>query len=392
MSPMPSKENMNILHLLSWFPTPEDPTLGNFCLRMIGALPETCHSAVLAVGEREGIARPYTLQETHEHGYTLVRVESRPAPFPLLRRFRKWRMYQKGLAYLKESNFQPDLLHLHVAWPLGRIALAWHRRYGYPYLLTEHWSIYLPQNQKFLKGRLKRRIVRIAQNAALILPVSRNLQQQMERIGIRRPYRVIRNVVDTSLFQPNKTAERPAKKQLLHVSTLQDEVKNFSGILRVVERLRQQRDDFELHVIHDYDASRFQAFVREHGLEGNVFFHGKKSPEEVAGAYAAADCFVLFSHFETLSCVLLEAFAAGIPVLATAVGGIPEIVSPERGLLVPDGDEEALLQALIQMLDTCRDYDREAIRRYAVENFSENIIGQQLSEAYRSVLKEKQRC
>ena len=389
---MPSKENMNILHLLSWFPTPEDPTLGNFCLRMIGALPETCHSVVLAVGEREGIARPYTLQETHEHGYTLVRVESRPASFPLLRRFRKWRMYQKGLAYLKESNFQPDLLHLHVAWPLGRIALTWHRRYGYPYLLTEHWSIYLPQNQKLLKGRLKRQIVRIAQNAALILPVSRNLQQNMERIGIRQPYRVIHNVVDTSLFQPNKTAERAAKKQLLHVSTLQDEVKNFSGILRVVERLRQQRDDFELHVIHDYDASRFQAFVREHGLEGNVFFHGKKNPEEVAGAYAAADCFVLFSHFETLSCVLLEAFAAGIPVLATAVGGIPEIVSPERGLLVPDGDEEALLQALIQMLDTCRDYDREAIRRYAVENFSENIIGQQLSEAYRSVLKEKQRC
>ena len=283
------------------------------------------------------------------------------------------------------------MLHLHVAWPAGRIALAWHRRYGYPYLLTEHWTIYQPHNRQLLKGRLKRRIVRIAQNAELILPVSADLQQNMERIGIHRPFRVIYNVVNTNIFRIGEPATG-TKKRMLHISTLRDEAKNFSGILRVVERLCKQRNDFELHVIHDYDASRFQAFVRDHGLEGNVFFHGKKTSEEVAEALASADFFVLFSRFENLPCVLVEAFAAGLPVLTTDVGGIAEIVSPERGILLHSEDEEALLQGMIRLLDTCRDYDREAIRRYAVENFSENIIGQQLSEAYRSVLKEKQRC
>ena len=382
---------MNILHLLSWAPTPDDPTLGNFCIRMIQALPKEYCSVVLSVCEREGLSGPFEVHEIQGNGYTHIRVESRPASFPLLRRFRKWRMYQQGLACLKEKHFQPDLLHLHVAWPAGRIALAWHRRYGYPYLLTEHWTIYQPHNRQLLKGRLKRRIVRIAQNAELILPVSADLQQNMERIGIHRPFRVIYNVVNTNIFRIGEPATG-TKKRMLHISTLRDEAKNFSGILRVVERLCKQRNDFELHVIHDYDASRFQAFVRDHGLEGNVFFHGKKTSEEVAEALASADFFVLFSRFENLPCVLVEAFAAGLPVLTTDVGGIAEIVSPERGILLHSEDEEALLQGMIRLLDTCRDYDREAIRRYAVENFSENIIGQQLSEAYRSVLKEKQRC
>ena len=176
------------------------------------------------------------------------------------------------------------------------------------------------------------------------------------------------------------------KKHMLHISTLRDEAKNFSGILRVIERLRQHRDDFELHVIHDYDAPEFKMFVKERHLEDCVIFHGKKTSAEVAEAYQQADFFVLFSNFENLPCVIVEAFASGVPVLSTAVGGIAEIVNNERGILIPQEDEDALLNGMNAMLDHCHEYDRPAIRDYAIKTFAAQNIGRQIFEEYNKVL------
>jgi glycosyltransferase involved in cell wall biosynthesis len=174
---------------------------------------------------------------------------------------------------------------------------------------------------------------------------------------------------------------------MLHISTLRDEAKNFSGILRTIERLRQQRDDFELHVIHDYEAPEFKAFVKEHNLSDCVIFHGKKTSSEVAEAYQKSDFFVLFSNFENLPCVIVEAFASGVPVLSTAVGGIAEILSPERGILINSGDEDALLRGMDTLLNHSSDYNHEAIRKYAIETFSNEIIGKQIFEEYKKLVK-----
>ena len=82
----------------------------------------------------------------------------------------------------------------------------------------------------------------------------------------------------------------------------------------------------------------------------------------------------------------MEAFASGVPVLSTSVGGIAEILSPERGILIPQGDEDALLQGMNQMLDHYHEYDHAAIRQYALNTFSNDIIGKQIFEAYKEVV------
>ncbi len=389
---------MNILHLLSWFPTPDDPTLGNFCVRMIDALPEACHSVILSVCDGKDMTKSFEIKEIAGAHHTHVQIYIHPPKNNAVRKLKILRMYQVGLRYIKKRFFTPDLVHLHVAYPLGQVALLWKKLYGYKYVLTEHWTIYQPQNQSVLVGKLKRKIVKIANNAELIMPVSLDLQRCMKGHGVSNRFQVIYNLVNTDMFtlrQPpcidsNRTSSarndmQGSKKQMLHISTLRDEAKNFSGILRTIERLRQQRDDFELHVIHDYEAPEFKAFVKEHNLSDCVIFHGKKTSAEVSKAYREADFFVLFSNFENLPCVIVEAFASGVPVLSTAVGGIAEIVSPERGILIPQGDEDALLQGMNQMLDHCRDYDHEAIRDYAIKTFAAQNIGRQIFEAYKKV-------
>ena len=387
---------MNILHLLSWFPTPDDPTLGNFCVRMIDALPEDCHSVILSVCDGKDMTKSFEVKELQGMHHTHVQIYIRPPKINAIRKLKILRMYQYGLRYIKKHFFKPDLIHLHVAYPLGQVALLWKKLYGYKYVMTEHWTIYQPQNKDVLVGKLKKKIVKIANNAELIMPVSLDLQHCIEGHGVHNNFKVIYNLVNTDMFKPcidslQRTTPcrndmQGLRKRMLHISTLRDEAKNFSGILRTVERLRQQRDDFELHVIHDYDAPEFKQFVEQHHLADCVIFHGKKTSAEVAEAYQQADFFVLFSNFENLPCVIVEAFASGVPVLSTAVGGIAEIVSQERGILIPQGDEDALLQGMIQMLDHSSDYDRHAIRDYAIKTFAAQHIGQQVFEAYEKTL------
>ncbi len=376
---------MNVLHLLSWFPTPDDPTLGNFCVRMIDALPEDCHSVILSVCDGKDMTKSFEVKEIPGAHHTHVQIYIRPPKNSIVRKLKMLRMYQYGLKYIKKHFFDPDLIHLHVAYPLGQVALLWKKLFGYKYVLTEHWTIYQPQNKEVLVGKLKRKIVKIANNAELIMPVSLDLQHCMEGHGVHNRFKVIYNLVNTDIFKLG-APHTSGKKRILHISTLRDEAKNFSGILRVIERLRQQRDDFELHVIHDYDAPEFKSFVKEHHLEDCVIFHGKKTSAEVAEAYQNADFFVLFSNFENLPCVIVEAFASGVPVLSTSVGGIAEILSPERGILIPQGDEDALLQGMNNLLNHYQEYNREAIRSYAISTFAAQNIGQQIFEEYKKVM------
>ena len=77
---------------------------------------------------------------------------------------------------------------------------------------------------------------------------------------------------------------------------------------------------------------------------------------------------------------------SGVPVLSTAVGGIAEILSPERGILIPSGDEDALLHGMNTLLDNSQTYDREAIRQYALSTFDAQLIGKQIYEQYLTIV------
>ena len=378
---------MNILHLLSWFPTPDNPTLGNFCVRMIDALPKDCNSVILSVCDGKDMKKSFEIKEIKGEHHTHVQIYIRPPKINAIRKLKMLRMYHYGLKYIKKRYFNPDLIHLHVAYPLGQVALLWKKLYGYKYVLTEHWTIYQPQNKDVLVGKLKRKIVKIANNASLIMPVSLDLQHCMEQHGVHNDFEVIYNLVNTDMFKLG-SQNQATKKHMLHISTLRDEAKNFSGILRVIERLRKQRDDFELHVIHDYEAPEFKSFVKEHHLEDCVIFHGKKTSSEVAQAYQDADFLVLFSNFENLPCVIVESFASGVPVLTTDVGGIAEIVAPQRGIIIKAADEDALLQGMVKMLDNADKYNKTEIRQYALTTFAAPIIGNQIKEVYEKVVKE----
>jgi len=371
-------QKKNILHLLSWFPRPDAPTAGNFCLNQIQSVSDNVNSVVLSayidptVRQRIVEIVPY-----RNFKQVLIRVPKSLLPSA----YQLFRAYNFGLKYIQKNFFEPDLVHLHVALPLGRVALYWKKRHHLPYVMTEHWTIYQPQNAEQMTPQIKQRILEVANEAEVILPVSYDLQVNMMRLGIIRPFRHIPNVVDTALF--HSVAKEPHEvKHILHVSTLRDEAKNFSGILRVIKQLAEQRQDFVLDVVHDFDHPEFVQYVKDNNLEDRVIFHGKKEGADIAAFYAKADFFLLFSNFENLPCVLLESFACGLPVITTDVGGIGEIMDESRGIVLHAGDEAGLLKAANTMLDHYQEYDSQKIREYAEAHFSLQVIGERLLRVY----------
>lgn len=130
--------------------------------------------------------------------------------------------------------------------------------------------------------------------------------------------------------------------------------------------------------------------VRDRGVESNVVFTGFRT--DVPALLAAADLFIMPSISEGLGTAILEAGAAGLPIVSTRVGGIPDIVKDgESGLLVPPGDAAALADAVIRMN---RDPDfaascGRAARRHVHENFSEEALVRKTEAAYRMWLERK---
>ena len=377
---------MNVLHLLSWFPTPTDPNSGNFCLKHIQSVSDYVNSVVLSCYLDHSLQKNRKVEVVEYPNFKYVIVHLRPSHSRYINKWKLLQGYNFGLQYVKKHYFWPDLVHQHVTLPVGKVTFLWHKRYHLPYVLTEHWTIYQPQNRTMMTKRGLKAIQRIANHAEIILPVSEDLQHNMQNYGIHAPFRVIYNVVDTQRFTPNHK-NQDGKKHILHISTLRDEAKNFSGILHVIKQLTQQRQDFVLDVVHDYHRPEFEKFVSDNHLENYIHFHGSKTESEIVEYYQNADFFLLFSNFENLPCVLVESFACGLPVITTDVGGICEIVDESRGRILHARDEAALLDALHFMLDQHQNYNRADIRQYAETHFSKPVIGTQLSEVYHTVLK-----
>jgi L-malate glycosyltransferase len=286
---------------------------------------------------------------------------------------------------LRSRGFRPDLVHAHVygaAVPGALLAC----RSRIPLVVTEHFS---GVAQRSL-GRVEARKARYAYaRAARILPVSQFLRDAIRSYGVERPFEVVPNVVDTSVFfPPSWEPKAEAKRKLLFVGNLEPlHLKGFPTLLRALDRLREQRHDWQLDVIGD-GPERSHHEMAAAGLGEHVTFHGSQPKPVVAQAMREADLLVLPSRFDNLPCVIVEALASGLPVVSTTVGGIPELVDERSGRLVPPDDEIALAEALQDVVTNPEQFDRRVIGAEALGRYSFEVVGKQLNRIYDSVVAE----
>lgn len=401
MSMVPPPDSYRILMTTAWYPNRKVRGDGVFVEQHALALSRLHRVAVLMVQSDPGLTGRHIEIEERLHpdsrGLYEVRVyvpkvrREVPLLTGLLRLFWLWRGYRRGYrsAWQWFGQCPPDVCHVNV---LTRAALLpwWLRwRHKIPYIITEHWSRY-GRSDAFPAGRLHlaatRRMVR---DAAFVCPVSHNLEQNMLRWRLDNPHYVrVGNVVDTETFAAAPFVERRAGEpiRIVHVSWMRDESKNISGMLRVALRLKAVRRDFRLELVGEgNDKPRLEQLARQMAVDDVVSFLPACRGEALAGRLRQCDFMLMFSHYENQPVSLLEAMACGRPVVATAVGDIP-LMAEGRGLCVPPRDEDALLEALLRMMEQYRSYDPYALHDYVERHHSPAAVGGRFHQLYKQCL------
>ncbi len=128
-------------------------------------------------------------------------------------------------------------------------------------------------------------------------------------------------------------------------------------------------------------------YAQNLGLDkAKVIFTGAVKYEQVAAWLQQSQALVLFSRYENLPCVILEALCCGVPVISTNVGGIAEVIDDSNGIIVSNEKEEQLQEALKQVYDNYTRFDRIKIAEVASKQFSYKTVGNEIDKVYKELI------
>lgn len=286
------------------------------------------------------------------------------------------------------AQLGPDLVHVHSskAGVLGRLAA---RSLKIPCVFTAHgWAFtegVSSRKQTFYR-HIERLLAPMAQAIITVSEYDRNLALANGVGRADQLVTVINGVPDTAPPKTPPPADAPVR--LIMVARF-DQPKDHAALIKALSLV--QAANWQLEFVGDgpLKAAAMQQ-VKNSGLENNIHFAGSRN--DVPQRLADADIFVLISHWEGLPLSILEALSAGLPVVASNVGGVPEtVVDGQTGYLIARNDLAGLakaLDALIQDPGLRRRFGTGARTLYE-EKFGLERMVAQTQGVYRRALTEK---
>ncbi|WP_414753474.1 glycosyltransferase family 4 protein [Anabaena sp. CCY 9910] len=325
---------------------------------------------------------------TEHKGAKVYGVSGFPLPlYPEL----KMALPRPAIGYALEE-FQPDIIHVVNPAVLGLSGIFYSKVQKIPLVASYH--THLPKYLQhyglgMLEGLLWELLKGAHNQATLNLCTSTAMVAELSGHGIER-VDLWQRGVDTELFHPDLASlemrshlsqNHPENPLLLYVGRLSAE-KEIERIKPILEAIPQAR----LALVGD--GPHRQA-LEKHFSGTNTHFVGYLTGRELGAAFASADAFIFPSRTETLGLVLLEAMAAGCPVVAACSGGIPDIVTDGVNgyLFNPKADIQDAINATVRLLENAQERDtiRQNARREA-ERWGWAAATRQLQDYYQKVL------
>jgi len=354
-----------VLVLSHVFPNPCNPVAGTYVLDQVKALRELGVKVFVVspspwppplLGFLPRVGKFHAVPNRSEVAGCLIE-------YPRVLTFPGQTVYMEGLLYylrcrslvrklVRENGV--TLIHAHMILPDGLAAVLLGKELKVPVVCTLHGSdirIY-PHRDRITRWLTKWAL----RNADHLLAVSSELKNKALSLSPRAKISVVCNGADPSAFMPMSKAESrarlgllPGKKIVLFVGNIK-QVKGIEFLLQAISQLR--RDDLQLCLVGEGESRpALISMAHRLGIAEQCKFAGRQPHDEIAFWLTAADCVVLPSLSEGLPTILVEAMFCGTPVVATDVGGVPEIVQNRRtGLLVKPQDSESLAQAIAEIL------------------------------------------
>jgi glycosyltransferase involved in cell wall biosynthesis len=268
------------------------------------------------------------------------------------------------------------LLHVHIAsdasfWRKALFIVP-ARLLGVPYLLHMHGGSFID----FYRARSRpvQRFIRwVYGGARCVIALS---EEWRSALSTMQPASRIRVIANPIAIPPWRPAPDGAPPRVLFLGVV-CERKGVHDLLRAWPAVLRRVPDARLVLAGSGDVDAARALAGKLGIEESVETPGWVLGDDKARLLNAATAFTLPSHFEALPMSVLEAMAAGLPVVATRVGGVPTAIDDRRtGILLEPRDVEGLARALTMLLTDAQERRRmgEAARRAANERFSADIL------------------
>ena len=239
-----------------------------------------------------------------------------------------------------------DIFHAHT-FACALPAMASRRRFRRPFVLTLHTSHFLMRARQPRWRRLLRRIIAAAD---YLLATSEEIRQVALDIYPHPRSEVMTNAVDTARFRPRED-ERRREGPLQIVVPRRLFPKNGVEFLVRAMPLILAEVEVEASIIGDGpERARLERLAESLGVSERIRFLGARANAEMPALLREADIAVIPSLMEATSIAALEAMACGLPVAASAVGGLPEIIDRDVGALFPPADPQALAVGVVALL------------------------------------------
>tara|TARA_R110002096_G_scaffold420525_1_gene625611 strand:+ start:5606 stop:6742 length:1137 start_codon:yes stop_codon:yes gene_type:complete len=368
-------KKLHILFLCSWFPSKESPTNGDFIQRHGKAVSLKHKVSVLHIVSSKKIAK-ITIDKTIDGNLTTYIGYVKQSENPIVKTIRFYKAYNQILKLI--GNY--DFIHVNRLYLFGLFALHQKMIKRKPFLISEHWTGYLNSRNNEISFFQRMCSKWITNKSAFICPVSNELKNGMQNLGLKGNYYPIGNVVDTNIFIPSD--KKNNKFTIVHVSGLNDAQKNITGMLKVAKLLENEIDSFTWKFIGG-TSENFKKLIADLQFKtAKIKFLNHVSQKELATHLQSANLCVSFSNFETFGIVMPEAIASGTFVISTNNGILNELEPQDFFSIIPIKDKNALTTEIVKQYKNLTKLNTKKMHLFIKNRFSQEIISEEFSKLY----------
>jgi glycosyltransferase involved in cell wall biosynthesis len=361
---------MTILHITNWYPSKPTRFSAKWIQNHIKALSNHATNIVYHLEIRKGKFKIDSGKNDDCSSYILIDL-----PVTIWILFEIVSFFVVAWVLLKNKKRRFDIINFHIAYPNCTYVHFIKRWIKKPIVITEHWSAYY-FNFNIKNPKKRKRIQKIFQRNLPVITVSKSLLYDIKKFS-NSSFKgfIIPNVVNTELFKLNENISKPENDTFFAVSQWKWPKDPFT-ILKAWKKVTTVFPQAKLKIGgYGPQIDEMKKLTEELDLRQQVILVGPLRSEQIAWEMQHARIFIHCSEYETFSVVCAEALCCGTPVIASKVGGIPDYIHSENGILVPYNTPEAFFTSIIDYLISRKDFDLERISKEAVDQFSEKKIG-----------------
>jgi len=388
---MSEPKNIHLLYISRWYPTAADPMLGLFVRKHALAAAEAGYIVTTAyatprTGETANQGSGYEILHEGRLTEVIVGYDNRG----IFRGLRQAAAWIKAIRKAAEINGKPQLIHAHILTRAGLLALFASCIWRIPYLVTEHWSRYYPENLQFKGFFLKKATQCVIRHAAAVTVVSKRLENAMHARGLKFTSSPVGNVVDTALFHPEGRT-LTATPRILNVSCFEEKSKNLRLLIDAFTMIHKQFPEARLILTGEgSDRDSTEKYAAEKNLPAvAVQFTGMLTGQSLAWEMKQATCLAISSNYETFGIVAYEAMACGVPVVTTDVADLKDFIGERYGRIVPDGDVKAMAEALAEVIEKREEFPVSEMAEAVAQAYGSRAVTGQLNSLYQVILRKR---